>query len=92
MKNKIIEKKLIEEEIIIESYKTCDLCGYKVNILIYDESWPNKYNFDYMQTEVKMREFNGYDEVISEYDICPKCFKEKLIPWIKNNNISSSKI
>jgi hypothetical protein len=59
----------------------CDLCG--------DESetaWAPRYSA--FEATVSLRDGNSYPEGGSgtkiEYDLCPTCFREKLIPWLES--------
>jgi RNA polymerase subunit RPABC4/transcription elongation factor Spt4 len=67
---------------IVESI-TCDLCGDTTT-----SEW-RKNSFDAVDTTIHMREGTQYPECGSfkdtEIDICPKCFKEKLIPWVESH-------
>ena len=59
----------------------CDLCG---------ATCPGEWGkgFQVARTEIKMREGEAYPEYQeledTEVDICPTCFKEKLLPWLKS--------
>ena len=62
----------------------CDLCGAKT---AYDDNWASGI-YNIQETEVYLKEGEQYpgSGYGMEYraDICPKCFKEKLIPWLKS--------
>jgi hypothetical protein len=73
----------------------CDLCskngiGDKWNKWSYRllaGSWNNN-SYDIDRTEISYESGSsfpegGSSEIIS-YDICPDCFMEKLIPWLKS--------
>ena len=71
-------------------YKTtCDLCGKKAldeGLHIWGEG-----KFDATETELRLKTGDsypdgGYGEVL-DIDICPDCFKEKLIPWLKGQGV-----
>lgn len=85
MRNKIIEKRLIEQ---IEYFKKCDLCGFET--YAKDEKWSTS-PYNILETEVKIKEGKNYPEggdwVEKFFDICPQCFKEKLIPWLENQGV-----
>lgn len=60
----------------------CELCG----AVSYKEDWePDQYQVE--EPEVLLREGYHYPEDYSVkrtiLDICPKCFREKLIPWFE---------
>lgn len=64
---------------------TCDLCGRQS--ITDRNSWSDE-ETEVSETEIKYKtgeETNdeGYGNQIT-VDICPKCFTEKLIPWIKS--------
>ncbi len=80
----------------VESHRACDICGKEQHP---DGVWPEKYAlrdgaFGVLDTEVSIEEGTNYpgDYDVSEieYDICPTCFKEKLIPWIESHAIAES--
>jgi hypothetical protein len=60
----------------------CDLCGDETA-----DSW-RKGAFDAGETTVEVVAGTRYPEGGSgtkiEYDICPKCFMDKLIPWLES--------
>ena len=66
---------------------TCDLCGTTTA----DSGWGehrerNSYGAITNDVEVKWRHSYGYSDggggTEYVFDICPKCFKERLIPWV----------
>jgi hypothetical protein len=65
---------------------TCDLCGResKAN---HSDDW-GEGNFDIAETEVRLKVGDSYPEggagTEIEFDICPKCFRERLIPWLES--------
>lgn len=58
----------------------CELCGQTSN----NEDWSPR-TYEVTEPEVTLREGTNYPEggsiTTTTLDICPKCFKEKLIPW-----------
>ena len=63
----------------------CDLCGRKAD----GEDWTRgSYVIDETEMRVVMvqREGSSYPEGGSgkeyEIDLCPRCFKERLVPWL----------
>jgi hypothetical protein len=61
----------------------CDICGAKSPSA---HSWGQDYNT--IETEIIYRHGNtwpgdGFSGTEIEYDICPKCFKTKLMVWLK---------
>ena len=68
---------------VLESVR-CDICH-----VVYNTRW-NRYlsRFDVLETVVKIREGSAYPEAGSGtehiIDICPDCFKNKLIPFVES--------
>lgn len=68
----------------------CDLCG-KVSESVHDWS-SSLYELNETEVSIKtiIRHSNGYsypeggNSINYEIDICPECFMEKLIPWLKS--------
>lgn len=60
---------------------TCDLCA-KTSNADWDED-----TYEVLETEVRCKTGNEYPEGGSgtevTIDICPACFTEKLVPWVK---------
>lgn len=82
-------KKQITSEVTVLEEQTCDLCGAKAKkpgIL-----WSGGiYDVDETEISVTIRQRSGEnypdngsgtEHVI---DLCPKCFKERLIPWLRS--------
>ena len=59
---------------------TCDLCGRVI---------PKPESCVYEDTSVRLVEHHDYPESqqgrIYEYDICPHCFKSRLMVWLHRN-------
>lgn len=68
--------------------RTCDLCGKESDSERYDNWNGGSYDVDETEISIKIKQKEGssYPEGGSgqEYDIdlCPDCFKKKLIPWL----------
>lgn len=64
---------------------TCDLCGR--DALRKNGAW-GTHAYDATEVEVSLREGESYPEggggTIYEIDLCPECFKERLIPWLRS--------
>jgi len=66
----------------------CDFCGKVANHGRWDHS---EYSVNYTELKVTVRQKEGHSypeggfgtEII--VDMCPECFKDKLIPWINVN-------
>jgi hypothetical protein len=80
MKNKKATSRVVEEE-ITESI-TCDICKRT----FAGDVWEKKF-YTVLETQVSMKTGVSYPEGGSgeklTFDICPTCFKEKLIPALK---------
>lgn len=63
-------------------YVECDLCKKQ-----HKDNWKSGY-FDSIEIDVNMRTGSSYPDGGSgenyEFDICPECFKNKLIPWMES--------
>ncbi len=60
---------------VIEDKRSCDICGFESK----GYSWyAGVYEVDETEIKVTVRQ--------KEYtiDICPKCFKQKLVPWMQS--------
>jgi hypothetical protein len=83
------------KERVVPSYTTrdlvsrkCDLCGKESN----DTEWQATSCYEVNETEVcvtvRQKEGSSYPDGGSgtEYqiDLCPTCFKEKLVPWLRS--------
>lgn len=63
----------------------CDICGLKSDS---QYSWPDQDEFEVGEVEIRFKEGVNYGSdggSGTEYnpDICPKCFKEKVIPALE---------
>ena len=76
---KVIPKKEVEQVIAIQ----CDLCGKQY----HPRNWGGSL-YDVKRTEVSYESGEVYPEggstELISYDICPKCFMEKLVPWLES--------
>jgi len=68
----------------------CDLCKKEFS----GESWGAR-GFDVQETEIRYRFGETYpDSSFCEelsFDVCPNCFKKKLIPWFEENGAKATK-
>jgi hypothetical protein len=66
----------------------CDLCGRTTR-----KRWKED-GFDALETEVRIKEGSSYPEGGSgteiEFDVCPDCFKSKLIPWLEGQGAKTT--
>ncbi len=81
-KYRTIEKKVETKEFKVVDSITCDLCGDETN-----KNWKTE-PYDATETDISMKTGNDWPEGGSgdliEVDICPTCFKDKLIPWVRS--------
>lgn len=70
--------------------RTCDLCGHSPHNDRPAQNW-GEYNYDYTvdsQTKVScyIREDGPGGTAFSdvEIDICPRCFWNRLVPWLRS--------
>lgn len=65
----------------VEDYVTCDFCEAKLE----------QTTFEIHEAKVSLRHGSNFPEgsegVETSYDICPKCFEEKLVPWARSQGI-----
>jgi hypothetical protein len=78
------ETKTVTKEVIEKNEKVfCDLC----NIESKNKRWGST-GYEVSETRIHQREGEVYPEGGGgeEYivDLCPTCFKEKLIPWLNS--------
>lgn len=88
---KITEENIVTytEEKLVEI--RCDLC----NSIATNGDW-NKSNWGVEEIEISYRGGNAYPEcgdgVSYSIDLCPKCFKEKLVPWLNEQGANINAI
>jgi hypothetical protein len=75
---KIVIDPAREREVV--DYITCDLCGDKIDNDPYDAEAVEVWH----KTGSKYPD-GGYGET-KIYDICGKCFEEKLVAWMNSQN------
>lgn len=68
---------------------TCDLCGTEAK----DGRWASDiYEVNEVEVTVRQKDGHNYPEggFGEEYvvDLCPTCFKERLIPWLQSEGAS----
>ena len=79
----------------VEDQTICDLCGCEEG----SSKWDNSSCWDVDETEirisVKHKDGYSYPECGSgtEYavDMCPTCFKDKLIPWLESQGCTAER-
>jgi len=85
---KVYETKTIPvHEFRFVARRSCDLCG----LLTEGDDWHAgtwEVNETTVRIEIKQKKGDNYPEGGSgteyEIDICPDCFKNKLVPWLKS--------
>lgn len=70
------------------SHIKCDLCGEEQK---YDYRGWDANMYEYTEVKVQLSECSNFPEGGSKeslvYDICPKCFKEKLMAWFEEQGV-----
>ncbi len=68
--------------------RKCDLCGVESDSECWEAESCYHVNETEIRVEVRQKEGSNYPEGGSgtayEVDLCPKCFKERLVPWLKS--------
>lgn len=78
-----------KEKFLIQ--RKCDLCGRPDKEKVFKSLWGEAL-WDINETEIKItirqKEGHNYPEGGSgteyEIDLCPECFKNRLVPWLKS--------
>ncbi len=82
------------------THVSCDLCGKKQEVLSYyggDVDWDEEIiSYDFARTStMELCEGSNYSEGQSgdriRYHVCPKCFKDKLVPWMESQGVKTVK-
>lgn len=81
------EKKTIQEtrEVVVETIISCDLCGKKADRGQWDRGC---YRVEDTEVSITIRHESGdaypgdYVTKIINFDICPGCFENKLVPYL----------
>ncbi len=68
--------------------RTCDLCGRETKD---GTDWDGTSTYDFEETEVSVtvkcetgeRYPSGGQSTAYAVDLCPNCFKDKLVPWLQ---------
>jgi len=80
---KTVEAPATTREVV--DFTTCDICGDRIREGTYEVS----------EIEVRHKTGTNYPEGGSgeetEFDICGKCFDEKLVPWLSSQNAEPRK-
>lgn len=78
----------------VQDYVLCDLCAARV-----DRGYEhNSYEFDECHVRIEVRRKEGFscpeggDGTEQRVDLCPKCWKEKLIPWLESQGAKIEKV
>lgn len=85
---KIYKEKKIPAKAVIECIgRKCDLCG-KMGLDGWNGGSLHVENETEINITIKQREgwscSDGGSGTEYEIDMCPKCFKDRLIPWLKS--------
>ena len=73
--------------------KTCDMCGFAA---AREDHWDDssRYNINNTNVDVRVKceQGNGWPEggskTVYSIDLCPKCFKKELIPWLESKGVA----
>lgn len=69
----------------------CDICGAESSKNIH-EWWGDR--FEGVEIEIKYNSASRYPDDVSgdviEYDLCPDCFRSKLMPWMESQGTKPS--
>lgn len=84
------EKRTVTEERDVFFKRTCDLCGIESKS---SGDWRRPDDrFKVRETTVTYRDGDNFPEGGSgteiKVDICPECFKRKLVPWLKSQGVN----
>lgn len=70
---------------------TCDICGKKGD---RSGNWSDR-EYHLAETEISMDKGKGYPEggygTRTVVHLCPECFADKLIPWLKTQGVEPTK-
>jgi hypothetical protein len=65
----------------------CDVCGLESKTGEWERGC-----YEVSETEVRVKTGSSYPEdgygVEQTIDICPQCFRDKLIPWVESHGVS----
>lgn len=81
--------KVPEQTKQVVDFKTCDLCQERLGM--------PKYSGDQLDSvSIQAEKWTGYAECgdyqKTAFDMCMKCFEEKLIPWLASQGATSPRI
>lgn len=84
IKEKYIRPAVPDERVV---KVVCDLCKVEGNHGSWQNSW-YEINDTTIKMEITQKEGNNYPEGGNStevvIDLCPKCFKNRLIPWLQS--------
>jgi len=98
------EKQTKTVDVTVMEFVKCDFCGEEVpcpdantgGIWSNEVDWSTRGGFEICETEISFSEGESYPEGGSKttlsFDICPKCFEEKLIPWAKSQGAEVTEV
>ena len=83
MRKSMRKVRVHESEREVVDATVCDICGRKTG----RNGW-TKDHYDVAETRVESQVGVSYPEdswgEIWEIDVCPECFRDKLIPWVES--------
>ena len=81
---KVIKERKVSYEEDYCDHIICDICKVKSN----GSDWGSSVNSDDEITISRVRGYSDRDgglHTAVSFDLCPSCFMNKLIPWLKEN-------
>ncbi len=93
---KHFECKQVTQTVTHQTHRSCDLCGtvskgydsWAGGCYVVDET---EILVTVKQKEGKSYSEGGYGEEY-EIDLCPKCFKDRLVPWLQSQGAKIKKM
>lgn len=97
---KFFKTKVCKEKIKKLVKCSCDLCGKES---AFFKSYSNKHDWTKQGEMAEMKDTSliecevGHDGIVSKntekisVDICPDCFQNKLVPWLKSQGVKIKK-
>jgi len=89
-----IEKEEPAKKVKVHDKTTCDLCG-RIALMGYWQSSSYEVNETEIEVTVRQKDGESYPEggygSKYEVDMCPECFKNKLIPWLESQGCKAKR-
>lgn len=69
----------------------CDLCGKETD----RHDWSASHSYEVEEVTVEYKSGYSYPDdyfyTVIEVDLCPQCFKERLVPWLESQGVKPTK-